>query len=73
MGGGAQGPDNGLWGHIGQRAFVCRVCRDWMAVEAVCRELVSEFPAIREKYREFFVFLDLFLNTTQFFKEQSTG
>jgi hypothetical protein len=44
-----------------------------MAVEAVCCELVSDIPAIREKYRDFLVFRDPFLKTFRFFIKQTTG
>jgi len=44
-----------------------------LAVEAVSSELVSEFPRIREKYRDFFVFRDPFLKTFRFFIKQTIG
>jgi hypothetical protein len=44
-----------------------------MAVEAVYRELVSDFPAIREKYRDILVYCDPFLKAFRLFFKQIAG
>jgi hypothetical protein len=44
-----------------------------MAVGAVCCELVSDFPAIREKYRDFLALLTLFQDDFGYFVSLING